>query len=156
MVQKLLADRWKLTFHHDKKEMSAFVLTVGKNGQKLTPSEAKIPLPGLGFQPVPGGLKFRMGNGTMEDFTGFLQVLVLDRPVVDRTGITGRYDMQFAFAPDDSLFNGHGPKPGATTDNAEALPGFFEGIQTIGLKLDAEKTPVDVIVIDHAEKYSGN
>jgi uncharacterized protein (TIGR03435 family) len=156
MVQKLLADRWKLTFHHDKKELSAFVLTVGKNGQKLTPSEAKIQLPGLGFQPVPGGLKFRMGNGTMEDFTGFLQVLVLDRPVVDRTGITGRYDMQFAFAPDDSLFNGHGPKPGATTDTTETLPGFFKGIETVGLKLDAEKTPVDVIVIDHAEKYSAN
>ena len=156
MVQKLLADRWKLTFHHDKKELSAFVLTVGKNGQKLTPNTSGGALPGLGFQPVPGGLKLNMGNGTMEDLTGFLQVLVLDRPVVDRTGITGKYDLSFKFTPDDSLFKGHGPKPGATTDNAEALPGFFEGIQTIGLKLDAEKTPVDVIVIDHAEKYSAN
>jgi uncharacterized protein (TIGR03435 family) len=156
MVQKLLADRWKLTIHHDKKELSAFVLTVGKNGQKLTPNTSGGALPGLGFQPVPGGLKLNMGNGTMEDLTGFLQVLVLDRPVVDRTGITGKYDLSFKFTPDDSLFNGHGPRPGATTDNAEALPGFFEGIQTIGLKLDAEKTPVDVIVIDHAEKYSAN
>ena len=81
---------------------------------------------------------------------------MLDRPVVDRTGITGKYDLSFKFTPDDSLFNGHGPRPGATTDNTETLPGFFEGIQTIGLKLDAEKTPVDVIVIDHAEKYSAN
>ena len=71
MVQKLLADRWKLTIHHDKKEMSAFVLTVGKNGQKLTPNTSGGALPGLGFQPVPGGLKLNMGNGTMEDLTGF-------------------------------------------------------------------------------------
>ena len=156
MMQKLLVERWKLTFHHDKKELSAFVLSVGKGGQKLTPSEAKFPLPGLGFRPVPGGLTLVVNNGTMADFTSFLQMIVLDRPVVDRTGITGRYDLSFKFTPDDSLFHGHPPKPGATTDTAETLAGFFEGIQTIGLKLDAEKTPVDVIVIDHAEKYSAN
>jgi len=156
MIQKLLADRWKLTFHHDKKELSAFVLTAGKNALKLTLNTSGGPLPGLGTRPVPGGLRFSMGNGTMEDFTGYLQVLVLDRPVVDRTGITGRYDMQFAFAPDDSMFHGHPPKGGAATDNSDTLPGFFEGLQTTGLKLDAEKTPVDVIVIDHAEKYSAN
>ncbi len=97
-----------------------------------------------------------VNNGTMADFTGFLQLIVLDRPVVDHTGLTGKYDLSFKFTPDDSMFHGHPPKPGATTDNAESLPGFFEGIQTIGLKLDAEKTPVDVIVIDHAEKYSAN
>ncbi len=55
MMQKLMADRWKLTFHHDKKELSAFVLTVGKNGEKLTPNTSGGPLPGLGFRPIPGG-----------------------------------------------------------------------------------------------------
>ena len=52
---------------------------------------------------------------------------------------------------DDSLFNGHPPKAGATADGGETLPGFFEGIQQLGLKLDAEKTPVD-----DAERYSAN
>ena len=156
MVQKLLTDRWKLTFHHDKKELSAYVLTVGKNGQHLTPNTSNGPLPGMGSPPVPGGVNLIMVNGTMADFTGFLQLLVLDRPVVDHTEITGKYDLSFKFMPDDSLYNGHPPKPGATTDNTEALPGFFEAIQTIGLKLDAEKTAVDVIVIDRAEKYSSN
>jgi uncharacterized protein (TIGR03435 family) len=156
MVQKLMTDRWKLTFHHDKKELSAFVLSVGKNGQKLTPTQSNGPLPGLGFRPVPGGLMLLTQNATMADFTGFLQLVVLDRPVVDHTGISGRYDMSFKFTPDDSLFNGRGPRAGAATDNAETLPGFFEGIQQLGLKLDAEKTPVDVIAIDHAEKYSAN
>ena len=157
MVKKLMADRWKLTFHHDKKELSAFVLTVGKGEQKFTPNTSGGPLPGLGFRQVPGGLMLGVSNGTMADFTGFLQLIVLDRPVVDHTGLTGKYDLSFKFTPDDSLFNGHGPKAGATTtDNAETFPDFFKGIQTIGLKLDAEKTPVDVIVVDHAEKYSSN
>ena len=157
MVAKLLADRWKLSFHHDKKELSAFVLSAAKMGQKLTPTQVNGPLPGLGFRPIPGGLMLSVVNATMPDFTSFLQMVVLDRPVVDNTGISGRYDMTFKFMPDDSLFNGHGPKPGATTtDNAETYPDFFKGIQELGLKLDAEKTAVDVIVIDHAEKYSAN
>ncbi len=158
MMKKLLADRFKLTFHHEKRDLSAFVLTVGKDGQKLTPTQMNGPLPGLGFRPVPGGLMLNVINGTMGDFTDFLQMLVLDRPVVDRTGITGRYDFHFTFTPDDSLFNGHPPRGPASADaNAEAAPGFFEAIQKgIGLKLDAQKTAVDVIVIDHVEKPSAN
>ena len=55
MLQKLLADRFKLTFHHDKRELSAFVLTVGKNGQKLTPTADEWAVAWLGFRPAPGG-----------------------------------------------------------------------------------------------------
>ena len=158
MMKKLLADRFKLTFHHEKRDLSAFVLEVGKDGQKLAPTQLNGPLPGLGFRPGPGGLTLSVVNGTMEDFTGLLQLLVLDRPVVDRTGITGRYDFHFTFTPDDSLFNGHPPRMPAQADStAEAAPGFFEAIQKdIGLKLDAQKTAVDVIVIDHVEKPSAN
>jgi uncharacterized protein (TIGR03435 family) len=159
MMKKLLADRFKLTFHHEKRDLSAFVLEVGKDGQKLAPTQLNGPLPGLGFRPVPGGITLNVVNGTMGDFTDFLQMLVLDRPVVDRTGITGRYDFRFTFTPDDSLFNGHPPRMPAQADGstAEAAPGFFEAIQKdIGLKLDAQKTAVDVIVIDHVEKPSAN
>jgi uncharacterized protein (TIGR03435 family) len=158
MMKKLLTDRFKLTLHHEKRDLSAFVLEVGKDGQKLAPTQLNGPLPGLGFRPGPGGLTLSVVNGTMEDFTGLLQLLVLDRPVVDKTGITGRYDFHFTFTPDDSLFNGHPPKLPAQTDaNAEVAPGFFEAIQKdIGLKLDAQKTAVDVIVIDHVERPSAN
>ena len=85
-------------------------------------------------------------------------LLVVDRPVGGRTGITGGDDFPFAFTPDDSLFNGHPPRMPAQADStAEVAPGFFEAIQKdIGLKLDAQKTPVDVIVIDHVEKPSAN
>lgn len=153
MLQKLLADRFGLKFHHDKRELLAYVLSVGKNGPKLTKSESANPLPRLGLQPGPGGITSISGNATMVDFTGFLQIIVLDRPVVDQTGITGRYDFQFTFMPDDSEFGGHPPPLPASENPA---PGLFEAIQQIGLKLDAEKAPVDVIVIDHVERPSAN
>jgi uncharacterized protein (TIGR03435 family) len=157
MIKKLLADRFKLTFHHEKRELSAYVLTVGKNGQKLTPTELKGPLPGLGFRTGTGGVTLMVRNGTVPDFTGFLQTLVLDRPVVDQTGLAGKFDFSFTFTPDDSQFNGHPPPLPAKTDGAEASPGLFEAIQQqLGLKLEAQKTPVDVIAIDHVEKPSAN
>ena len=74
MIQKLLADRFKLTFHHEQREMAAYVLEVGKTGPKLTLNQSKGNLPGLGFGPAPDGVSLRVINGTMSDFTGFLPV----------------------------------------------------------------------------------
>ncbi len=156
MIRKLLADRFKLTFHHDSRELSAYVLTVTKNGQKLTPSELKGP-PGLGRRLGAEGLTMLAQNETMADFAGFLQMLVLDRPVVDKTGISGRFDFHLTFTPDDSEFGGHPPPLPTPTETTNVSPGLFEAIQQqLGLKLNSEKTPVDVIVIDHVEKPSAN
>jgi len=156
MVQKLLASRFNLKFHHDQRELSAYVLTVGKNGQKLTPTQLKGSLPGMGMRPGPTGLTMVMANAKLADFTGFLQMLVLDRPVVDRTGITGRFDYNVTFTPDDSEFNGHPPKL-PQTESSDSAPNLFAAIQEqLGLKLDAQKTSVDVIAIDHVEKPSAN
>jgi uncharacterized protein (TIGR03435 family) len=143
--------------------MEAYVLEVGKTGPKLTANESKGNLPGLGFRPVPEGVTLIANNATTGDLTGFLQVLVLDRPVVDRTGLTARYDLKCTFTPNDSQFNGHPPKipaaagaDGASTD-VTAAPSLYEAMQEqLGLKLTAEKTQVDVIVIDHLEKPSAN
>jgi uncharacterized protein (TIGR03435 family) len=163
MIRKLLADRFKLTFHHEKRELSAFVLTVGKDGSKLKPTQLQGTLPGMGFAPAKGGMTMRVINGTMGDFTSVLQTLVLDRPVVDDTGLKGKFDFAFTFTPDDSEFNGHPPKFPQQADGAngnteaDAAPGFFDALQQqVGLKLDAKKTPVDVLVIDHVEKPSEN
>jgi uncharacterized protein (TIGR03435 family) len=157
MLRKLIAERFKLTFHREKRELSAYVLTVGKTGQKLTANTSNGPLPGLGLGPGKGGISLRVMNATMTDFSGFLQSLILDRPVVDQTGITGKYDFTFTFAPDDSLFNGHAPPIPKPAENVEAAPSFFEAIQQqAGLKLTAEKTQVDVLVIDHVEKPTAN
>jgi uncharacterized protein (TIGR03435 family) len=157
MIQKLLADRFQLKFHHDKRELSAFVLTVGKDGPKLSPAQSDGPNRGFGMRPAPGGLTIPVVNVTMTDFTGFLQMMVLDRPVVDQTGLSGRFDFNLTFAPDDSQFHGHVPIAiTKAPDGAEEPPGFFEAIQRLGLKLEAKKTPTDVLVIDHVEKPSAN
>ena len=152
MVQKLLADRFKLTFHHDKKELSAYALVVGKNGPKL-PASAGDPkgLPGVGMSAL--GRMFA-SNAHISDFTGFLQSVVLDRPVVDETGLTGRYDFQMKWTPDASQFGGRGGPP---SDAADAPPDLFAAIeQQLGLQLKSAKPLIDVLVIDHVEKPSEN
>jgi uncharacterized protein (TIGR03435 family) len=155
ILRKLLEDRYQLKIHHEKRDLSAYVLTVGKTGQKLTPTQLKGTLPGFGVSPGSGGLTLHMVNGTMNDFTSFLQMLVLDKPVVDQTAIAGKYDCNVTFTPEDWQFNGHPPKVKAS-DVTEA-PNLFDAIQQqLGLKLTAQKTAVDVIVIDHVEKPSPN
>ena len=157
MVRKLVTDRFKLTFHHDKRELAAFVLTVGKTGHKLTPSEAKGLRPNMGVRPAPNGLTLVVQNATVTDFTNFLQMLVLDRPVVDQTSITGRYDMTVTFTPDDSQFNGRPPKGSPPPQGTEPAPDLYSAIQQqLGMKLSAEKTQVDVIAIDHVQKPTPN
>jgi uncharacterized protein (TIGR03435 family) len=157
MARKLVEDRFQLKVHHDKRELPAFVLTVGKGGQKLTATQIKGPLPGMNFRPMPGGVMLRVNNGTLDDLTDFLQSAVLDRPVVNHTGIEGRFDIGVKFMPDDSQFKGHPPKMPADTDTTETAPSLFDAIQQqLGLKLSAEKTDVDVIAIDHVEKPSPN
>ena len=164
MVRKLLTDRYKLAFHHDKREMSAYVLTVGKDGPKLKPTQLQSTLPGFFATPGTGGLTLHMINSTTGNFAGFLQMLVLDRPVVDKTGIQGRFDYQCTFTPDDSQFGGHPPpipaqgnNDGSTDTATAAAPSLYDAVQQeLGLKLSAEKTAVDIIAIDHVEKPTAN
>jgi uncharacterized protein (TIGR03435 family) len=155
MVQKLLADRFKLTFHHDKKELSVYVLTVGKNGPKnIAKSESTAPGFSIPIMPTPGGIMMAMRNATMTNFAVFgLQGAVLDRPVLDQTGLTDRFDFTLKWMPDDSQFGGRMRVP--PSDNP--APGLFTAIQEqLDLKLDATKAPADVLVIDHVEKPSEN
>lgn len=168
MIRKLIADRFQLKFHHEQREMNAYVLTVAKSGEKLKPTQIPGNLPGLGFRPGTGGLDFLARNATITDVTGILQVLVLDRPVVDRTGLQGHYDIDCTFTPDDSQFSGHPPVPprseananapgNAAADAAPSAPSLYDAFeQQLGLKLSAEKTSVDVIVIDSVTKPTPN
>jgi uncharacterized protein (TIGR03435 family) len=154
MIQKLLADRLQLKLHREPREMSAYVLTVAKNGPNLKKSEDQSGLPGLMFQQL-GVLAVH--NATMADFTGTMQQMVLDRPVVDQTGLQGKWDFILKWTPDESQFAGLGMKVPAPSDAADAPPPLFTAIQEqIGLKLSVEKAPVPVLVIDHIERPSGN
>lgn len=155
MMQKLLADRFQLTFHHDKKELSVYVLSVAKGGPKnLTKSASTQEGFSIPISPAQGGIKLSVRNGTMTNFAVFgLQGAVLDRPVLDQTGLKDRFDFAVTWMPDDSQFGGHVRIPPSDT----SAPGLFTAIQEqLGLKLDAVKAPADVLVIDRAEKPSAN
>lgn len=155
MIQKLLADRFQLKFHRDKKELSAFVLTVAKNGNQMKKSDGDPNgLPGLFFRQL-GVLTVR--NATMADFTQLMQSAVLDRPVVDQTGLQGRWDFILKWTPDESQFAGMGIKVPPPSDAADAPPPLFTAMQEqLGLKLEAGKAPVEVLAIDHVEQPSAN
>ncbi|MBZ5609399.1 MAG: TIGR03435 family protein [Acidobacteriia bacterium] len=155
MVQKLLADRIKLTFHRDKKELSVYALAVGKTGAKLTPSGGDPNgLPGLGFR---GLGRFLARNATMADFADVMQTTALDRPVLDQTGISGRYDFTLNWTPDEFQFPGLAGKLPPPADNADAPPDLYTAIQQqLGLKLETTKAPTEVLVIDSVEKPSEN
>jgi uncharacterized protein (TIGR03435 family) len=155
MWQKLLTERFKLSFHRDKKELSVYVLSAAKTGPKLNKSDKDAgALPGLWFT---GLGKLNVSNATMEDFAQLMQSAVLDRPVLDQTGITDRWNFTLNWTPDDSQFSSFGVKIPPPTDTANAPPALYTAIQEqIGLKLDATKAPAEVFVVDHVEKPSEN
>jgi len=155
MIQKLLADRFKLAFHRDNKELSVYAITGGKTGPKLTKSEGDPnALPSLLFQGL-GVLPVR--NATLADFAMVMQAAVLDRPVVNQTGLAGKYDFTLKWTPDETQFASFGVRIPPPTDNADAPPDLFTAVQQqLGLKLEPTKAPVDVLVIDHVEKPSEN
>jgi uncharacterized protein (TIGR03435 family) len=156
MVQKLLSDRYKLTFHNDRRELPAFVLTAGKSEAKLIPTKSEGPVPVNTLEPDSDGWTLFMRNASLSDFISFLQMIVLDRPVVDDTGIAGRFDISVTFTPDDSQFNGH-PPPVRRAENGDTAPELFEAVkQQLGLRLEPRRASVDVMVIDRVEKPSPN
>jgi uncharacterized protein (TIGR03435 family) len=160
MFQKLLADRFQLKFHREKRELSVYALTVGKPGPKFKKSERDPNgLPGLFFQGNGGlGTALNVTNATMQEFANLLQAAVLDKPVVDQTGLAEKYDFILKFTPEEGQMLGlRGPNPPPPPENAEAPPDLFAAVQQqLGLKLESTKAPADVLVIDHVEKPSAN
>lgn len=159
MLQKLLASRFELKFHRETRELSVYSITLADGGPKMTKSTSSpSDLPGFRFRGL-GDLAAR--NMTMADFAAGLQSAVTDRPVVDHTGLTGRFDFALRWTPDESQFiqvrGGHGPAPPAADGDPNAPPGLYTALrEQLGLKMEATKAPDAVIVIDHVEKPSPN
>lgn len=154
MVQKLLTDRFQLTFHREKKELSVYAITVAKSGPKIDKTQATGNLPGFGGR-GPGSIAVR--NATMAEFAEFLQSRIVDRPAVDQTGLSERYDFQLKWTPDSAraaaLGSGAPPAPSGPDDPPDLFAAFQ---QQLGLKLESTKAPVDVLVIDKVQKPSEN
>jgi len=173
MMQSLLQDRFKMVVHTEKKVLPAYALTEAKDGFKLKPV-AEEPPPAAANPGGPGGgrgMMKIMGRGHFEAkgvaISNFADMLLnwVGRPVVDTTGIKGLYDFTLDFTPDEnsllgqrmmaegrSLVGGPEFRPEVKEGSAEA-PSIFAALQEkLGLKLEARKEPVDIVVIDRVEK----
>ena len=158
MLKNLLQSRFGLSFQTEKREMSVYAISIGKNGPagikmvKNTTNGTRIGSQGLG--------RVTFSGITTAGFAGQLQLRVLDRPVIDRTGLTDSYDFTLNWRPDEFQF----PRASAaqraywaSAAGADALPDLFTAFQEqLGLKLNPTKAPADVLVIDKVSKPSEN
>jgi len=139
MLQKLLADRFKLTFHRNTREMSAYVLVVAKGGLKVHESarEGESGVTSAGKMTVLATAR----RTTVAQFAGLLST-ELQTPVVDLTGLKGQYDFAINIAP-------------YVTDTVkqEDVPGILAQAieEQLGLKLESRRTAIEMLVVDHAE-----
>jgi uncharacterized protein (TIGR03435 family) len=180
MMQALLADRFKLTLHRDSKEFPVYALIVGKNGPKIKespldadtddgPGKANVDVNVTGGD---RGATISLGKGASVAFEA--QQLVakkvtmayladslarfVDRPVVDMTDLKGTYDLTLDYNLDDvrALILSSAP-PGTPLPPRQAEVGdtgvsLMDSLQSVGLKLEPRKAPLDMLVIDHLEK----
>jgi uncharacterized protein (TIGR03435 family) len=182
MLKNLVVERFHLTFHHEAREMSVFELTVGKDGAKLKESDLNIqssvrqpgspvvplsidktgfpePRPGPSFQ-----LIGRVTNGIMRVAGNQLPLSELvkwmesgvERPVVDKTGLAGKYDLRLAYSSDGlkQLPAGRvGAEAIPVDDTPSGGPSLMKALQDqLGLELKSAKDPIDIVVIDHIDK----
>lgn len=197
MIKNLLVERFKLAAHMEKKEMPIYELTLAKGGPKFKesagpadqpdmgrggPGPVAIPRPKIdasGVVELPPGrtsmaltesgkIHMRRVDETMANFAKALQGTV-GRPVVDATGLTGKYDFELYFAGGAMMGRGMllggmppppppaggpaGGPPGAETNQEDNGPTIFSAVQEqLGLKLESKKGPVDLLMVDHVEK----
>lgn len=156
MLVNMLADRMHLTYHIEKKDMPMYALVQSKEGTKLKPRENSV---GDTWVDVNGyNLQMKLkGTNARMDFLAFrLGGYFVDRPVVDLTGLKGTYDFEMDFTrdlprnfPEGGKLNGEDPDTSG--------PNLFAALkQQLGLELKAQKGPVDIIVVDHAEPLTDN
>jgi uncharacterized protein (TIGR03435 family) len=178
MIQSLLAERFKLVLHRDKKEFAVYALVVAKNGPKLkeSPSDSSVEASPAAKGTVDvnvttgrGGGVVDMGNGSTIGYSrdhleakkvtlSSLAIAVerlLDRPVVDMTGIAGNYDFSLEYSWDELRSLVRASSGGATelAANPDASGNsIFNSVAAFGLKLEPRKAPIEVVVVDRIER----
>jgi bla regulator protein blaR1 len=171
MVRSLLADRFNLKISHDSKELPVYALLVAKNGPKMTVAEAPSPNPPGEIKPGDPPHKNAMsgirisGRGQVEGINTPTDVLadVLSRQqelgnrlVLDKTGLAGHYNWKLNWTPSDAQPPvGADGAPGSPADTS--APSLFTAVQEqLGLKLEPQKAPIDVVVVDHIDPPTAN
>jgi uncharacterized protein (TIGR03435 family) len=145
MIQKLLADRFGLKFHHEKRELPVFAIQIVKSGAKLKAASDPNAQPDQEGNGHGTEQTITYTSSSISDFIMGEQFFV-DRPLVDQTGLSGRYDFSIHYTYDE-----------ARSTDPNAPPGLFTAVQEqLGLKFQPTKESIDVFVIDHVDKPSAN
>ncbi len=169
MLQLLLAERFNLKVHRETKDGPVYFLTIGKNGPKLQDAKTRKTVGMLNADGTPalGGIQIGPGTGTggadkarafsfsMEGFGDWLTIKI-HRPVLDKTGLTGAYDFTLEWMPDAPQTSSPDAANGITLPGVPGASLFTALQEQLGLKLEPGKSPIEVIVIDHVERPSGN
>ncbi len=149
LMESLLVDRFKLRVHREDKEMPVYALVVGKEGLKLketaAPPDPDIP-PKWHFTLRPGGSAFILACPacTIEQFATYIRDNDgMDRPVINKTGLTGTYNISITYVPTYRM--GHGQP---TSDDVD----IFTAIKDLGLRLESQKASIEILTVDHYEK----
>ena len=178
MLQTLLAERFKLVVHHETRQLPIYALAFARRDRRLgpmlrrsqvdraaLPANPNVPLPTFGTPrceaegpPCSPGLGiggvFKGVAMTIPELTVFVSKW-LDRAVSDRTGLTGSFDVELQFSPEG--LTGIDPGPPGVERPPNENPSIFIAVQEqLGLKLESTKGPVDVLIIDRAEKPTEN
>jgi uncharacterized protein (TIGR03435 family) len=184
MLQSLLEDRFGLKIHRETRDLPAYALVTAKGGLKLPPSKeggcvasaqegllsaagGRVPPPGTGPPAATpcgalrvmldvGGARMLGGSVPIPEFARTLSMM-LGRAVIDKTGLTGLYDVKLDFVPDEATAALPPPPPEAATALDSKNPSILTALQEqLGLRLESTKGPVEVLVVDHAERPSTN
>jgi uncharacterized protein (TIGR03435 family) len=155
MMQNALAERFNLRFHHEFKDVQAYVLALDKDGPKNLREHAPTNGSDLAIDRTSEGLHEKwVAKSSPMDFFVWRLGLKLNRPVIDQTGLrAGGYDFELSFTNELSARPPDALAPNLDTSGPTIFQAFRE---QLGLKLDARRVPVEVIVIDHAEKPDAN
>jgi uncharacterized protein (TIGR03435 family) len=159
MLQTLLADRFHLAHHYEQKEMAIYAMLSTKGGPKLQPAQGDREGDG-NFRAGAGHLR---GQGaSVQEFADMLTI-IRGKPVIDLTGIPGKFDWKLEWTPDQFRRGEPGEGAGAAKPHEgwQGIdpdgPDFFTALENqTGLKLEPRKAPVQILVIDHAEKPTEN
>jgi uncharacterized protein (TIGR03435 family) len=159
MMQALLSERFKLSLRRDTKEQSAYALGVGKSGPKLKPAlvttdnppETALgpdgrPRPAIRIEFLPTGIVIHAPGASLAVLSETMSRFT-ERPVVDLTGLEGQHQFDVTFAPE--MLRG---LPWTRTSDDAPAPTLFEAVQEYGLKLEARKVPIEMLIVTHIEK----
>ncbi len=152
MLQTLLADRFGLVFHAETREIGGYALTIAKGGPKLHPPASDEASLMLGRNPK--GLRNMTGRNQKTSGLTLVLADLLDHPVQDATGLTGIYDFYMEWAPEvgESALSLRKDSSAASEPPPEGQSIFTAVQEQLGLKLESRKAPIEIRVVDRAEK----